>query len=142
MVPNANQVLQEYLSAHPELQAEWDKDHKLKNDPRITWIGKILRKTSLDELPQLWNVFVGEMSLVGPRPIVTEEINKYGPTFRDYLRVTPGITGLWQISGRNNTTYAERLEYDEFYVRNWSPWMDLYILSRTVRTVILCEGAY
>lgn len=142
MVPNAQRVLEDYLNEHPELRDEWDRDHKLKNDPRITWIGKLIRKTSLDELPQLWNVFVGEMSLVGPRPIVEEEITKYGPTFRDYLRVTPGITGLWQISGRNNTTYAERLEYDEFYVRNWSPWMDLYILLRTVRTVLLCEGAY
>lgn len=143
MVPNANQVLAGYLATHPELQDEWDRDHKLKNDPRVTWIGKIfLRKTSLDELPQLWNVFVGEMSLVGPRPIVDEEVAKYGSTFHDYLRVTPGITGLWQISGRNNTTYAERLAYDEFYVRSWSPWMDLYILIRTVRTVLFCEGAY
>jgi len=142
MIPNASKVLVDHLQMHPELQAEWDRDHKLKDDPRITWIGKIIRKTSLDELPQLWNVLVGEMSLVGPRPIVTEEIAKYGSTFREYLRVTPGITGLWQISGRNNTTYEERLSYDEFYVRHWSPWMDLYILSRTVRTVLFCEGAY
>ncbi|GAB5403857.1 MAG: sugar transferase [Aureliella sp.] len=142
MVPDARQVLADYLAKHPELRAEWDRDHKLKNDPRITWIGKLIRKTSLDELPQLWNVFVGEMSLVGPRPIVREEIEKYGETFRDYLRVTPGITGLWQISGRNNTTYAQRLAYDEFYVRSWTPWLDLYILMRTVRTVVLCEGAY
>lgn len=142
MVPNARQVLANYLAKHPELQDEWDSDHKLKDDPRITWIGKLIRKTSLDELPQLWNVLVGEMSLVGPRPIVTEEIKKYGETFRDYLRVTPGITGLWQISGRNNTTYAQRLDYDEFYVRSWSPWLDLYILMRTIRTVLFCEGAY
>ncbi|HBE71201.1 MAG TPA: undecaprenyl-phosphate galactose phosphotransferase WbaP [Planctomycetaceae bacterium] len=142
MVPDAQTVLAKHLAEHPELQAEWDKDHKLKNDPRITWIGRIIRKTSLDELPQLWNVFVGEMSLVGPRPIVKEEIQKYGETFRDYLRVTPGITGLWQISGRNNTTYAQRLAYDEFYVRSWSPWLDLYILMRTVKTVVFCEGAY
>lgn len=142
MVPNASHVLTEYLSAHPELLAEWNRDQKLKNDPRITWIGKLLRKTSLDELPQLWNVLVGEMSLVGPRPIVHEEIEKYGVTFRDYLRVTPGITGLWQISGRNNTTYPERLMYDEFYVRHWSPWLDIYILARTLKTVVMCEGAY
>lgn len=142
MVPDADSVLEKYLSEHPELQSEWERDHKLKNDPRITWIGKIIRKTSIDELPQLWNVFRGNMSLVGPRPIVTEEIKKYGATFREYLRVTPGITGLWQISGRNNTTYEERLAYDEFYVRQWSPWMDMYILFRTVRTVLFCEGAY
>lgn len=142
MVPDARQVLADFLAKHPELRAEWDRDHKLKDDPRITWIGKIIRKTSLDELPQLWNVLVGEMSLVGPRPIVREEIEKYGETFRDYLRVTPGITGLWQISGRNNTTYAERLAYDEFYVRSWTPWIDLYILMRTVKTVAFCEGAY
>ncbi len=142
MVPDARQVLADYLAQHPEMQAEWDRDHKLKNDPRITWIGRIIRKTSLDELPQLWNVFVGEMSLVGPRPIVREEVEKYGETFRDYLRVTPGITGLWQISGRNNTTYAQRLAYDEFYVRSWTPWLDLYILMRTVKTVAFCEGAY
>jgi Undecaprenyl-phosphate galactose phosphotransferase WbaP len=142
MVTNAREILADYLEAHPELREEWEKDHKLKNDPRITRIGKLIRKTSLDELPQLWNVFVGEMSLVGPRPIVDAEVEKYGPTFRQYLRVTPGISGLWQISGRNNTTYEERLAYDEFYVRHWSPWLDLYILMRTIRTVLFCEGAY
>ncbi|MFN3191787.1 MAG: undecaprenyl-phosphate galactose phosphotransferase WbaP [Aureliella sp.] len=142
MVTNAKDILANYLLEHPELQAEWEKDHKLKNDPRITSIGKLIRKTSLDELPQLWNVLVGEMSLVGPRPIVDAEIEKYGPTFKQYLRVTPGISGLWQISGRNNTTYEERLAYDEFYVRHWSPWLDLYILMRTIRTVVFCEGAY
>ncbi len=142
MVSNAKEILDQYLTQHPVMRAEWERDHKLKNDPRTTAIGRLLRKTSLDELPQLWNVFVGEMSLVGPRPIVKAEIEKYGLTFKDYLRVTPGITGLWQISGRNNTTYAERLAYDSFYVRHWSPWLDLYILLRTVKTVILCEGAY
>lgn len=142
MVTNAKDILADYLEAHPELMEEWERDHKLKEDPRITSIGRLIRKTSLDELPQLWNVFVGEMSLVGPRPIVDAEVEKYGSTFRQYLRVTPGISGLWQISGRNNTTYEERLAYDEFYVRHWSPWLDLYILMRTVRTVLFCEGAY
>lgn len=142
MVPNAQQVLHEYLLAHPELREEWERDHKLKSDPRITWIGKLLRKTSLDELPQLWNVFVGEMSLVGPRPIVKEEIGKYAETYEEYKRVLPGITGLWQISGRNNTTYEERLFFDRFYVANWSIWLDLFILVRTVKTVLFCEGAY
>ena len=142
MVSNADQVLADYLADHPEQRNEWDSDHKLKCDPRVTWIGRFMRKTSLDEVPQLWNVFTGDMSLVGPRPIVQAEIVKYGNTFRDYLRVTPGITGLWQISGRNNTTYRERLSYDEFYVRNWSPWLDFYILLRTIKTVLYCEGAY
>jgi Undecaprenyl-phosphate galactose phosphotransferase WbaP len=142
MVTHADDILEHYLQVHPELLEEWNRDHKLKDDPRITSIGRLLRKTSMDELPQLWNVLVGEMSLVGPRPIVDAEVDKYGETFREYLRVTPGITGLWQISGRNNTTYAERLAYDEFYVRHWSPWLDIYILLRTIKTVFLCEGAY
>lgn len=142
MVANADQVLEKYLAENPELQDEWDRDHKLKNDPRITWIGKILRKTSLDELPQLFNVFYGEMSIVGPRPIVTAEIEKYGEVWGLYKMVTPGITGLWQVNGRNNTTYQERLDYDSYYVRNWSVWFDLYIMICTVKVVCLREGAY
>lgn len=142
MIKDADRVLARYLAENPELQAEWDRDQKLKNDPRITRIGGFLRKTSLDELPQLWNVIRGEMSLVGPRPIVDSEIPKYNEVFHSYSRVRPGITGLWQISGRNNTTYAERVAFDEFYVRNWSPWYDLYILMSTVKTVLLREGAY
>lgn len=142
MVANADEALRQYLDENPRLRAEWERDHKLKDDPRITKIGQILRKTSLDELPQLWNVLIGEMSLVGPRPIVDDEIPKYGDVYDLYKRVRPGITGLWQISGRNNTTYAERLSYDRYYVRNWSPWLDLFILLRTVKTVLLREGAY
>jgi Undecaprenyl-phosphate galactose phosphotransferase WbaP len=142
MVCNADAVLQKYLEQNPEAQAEWEQDHKLKNDPRVTWIGCVLRKTSLDELPQLWNVLRGEMSLVGPRPIVDAEISKYGEVFQGYMRVLPGITGLWQVSGRNNTTYDERVSLDAYYVRNWSIWLDLHILFRTVRVVLLREGAY
>lgn len=143
MIPNANQVLEQYLDEHPELQEEWERDHKLKNDPRIIpGVGNIIRKFSLDELPQLWNVLVGDMSLVGPRPIVDAEISKYCDVFPLYLKVTPGITGLWQVSGRNNTTYDERVSFDAFYVRNWSPWLDLYILARTIKTVLLREGAF
>ena len=142
MVVDADKVLQAYLDTDPALQAEWDRDHKLKNDPRVTWIGHWLRKTSLDELPQLWNVMVGQMSLVGPRPIVDAEIEKYGETYRQYTKVVPGVTGLWQISGRNNTTYQKRVELDSFYVRNWSPWFDSYILVRTIKTVMFREGAY
>jgi Undecaprenyl-phosphate galactose phosphotransferase WbaP len=142
MVLNADQALADYLKANPELRREWEQDHKLKKDPRITRIGGLLRKSSLDELPQLWNVIRGEMSLVGPRPIVGDEIEKYKEAFDTYRKVCPGITGLWQISGRNNTTYEERVAFDEFYVKNWSPWFDLYILISTIRTVLLREGAY
>ena len=142
MVPDADKVLQKHLAANPELQAEWEQDHKLKNDPRVTWIGQILRKTSVDELPQLWNVLRGEMSLVGPRPIVDAEVTKYDEAYRMYKKVVPGITGLWQVSGRNNTTYDQRVHLDTFYVRNWSPWFDLYVLLRTVKVVLLREGAY
>lgn len=143
MIPNANEALANYLSEHPELRKEWERDHKLKDDPRIIpGIGHIIRKFSLDELPQIWNVLRGDMSLVGPRPIVDSEIEKYCDVFPLYLKVTPGITGLWQVSGRNNTTYQERITLDAFYVRNWSPWLDLYILARTIKTVLLREGAY
>ena len=142
MVANADEVLQHYLAKDPELRQEWNNDHKLKNDPRVTTIGRWLRKTSLDELPQLWNVLVGEMTLVGPRPIVKAEISKYGKCFALYTKVLPGLTGLWQISGRNNTTYDERVRLDNYYVRNWSFWLDLYILARTIKVVFRLEGAY
>jgi len=142
MVDNADAVLGSYLDSEPELRAQWQSDHKLKHDPRVTRIGKLLRKTSLDELPQIWNVLRGEMSLVGPRPIVCEEIPRYGKRFEMYCKVRPGLTGMWQISGRNNTTYEERIKFDEYYVRNWSVWLDLHILGRTVKTVLFAEGAY
>lgn len=142
MMANADEVLQHCLESNPHLREEWEKDHKLKDDPRVTWIGRWLRKSSLDELPQIWNVVRGEMSLVGPRPIVDAEIEKYGDTFRRYAKVVPGITGLWQVSGRNNTTYDERIDLDAYYVRNWSPWLDVYILVQTIKVVLLREGAY
>jgi Undecaprenyl-phosphate galactose phosphotransferase WbaP len=142
MLEHSDQVLEAYLEAHPELREEWEKDHKLRYDPRVTRIGRFIRLTSLDELPQLWNVFRGDMSLVGPRPIVDAEISKYGPYYGLYTMVQPGITGLWQVSGRNNTTYEARVQLDAYYVRNWSPWMDLYLLIRTMRTVVFAEGAY
>ena len=142
MVQNADSLLADYLRRHPELNAEWLRDHKLRRDPRITRAGRLLRKFSLDELPQLWNILIGEMSLVGPRPITTEEIDRYGPRFHLYIRAVPGLTGLWQVSGRNDTSYQERVAYDEFYVRNWSLWMDLHILTLTVKTVLSADGAY
>jgi Undecaprenyl-phosphate galactose phosphotransferase WbaP len=142
MVVNGEDILRDHFAANEDARLEWELDHKLKNDPRVTRIGKFLRKTSLDELPQLWNVFKGEMSLVGPRPIVDAEIIKYGKCYNIYKAVHPGITGLWQVSGRNNTTYEERLHFDRFYVRNWSPWLDMHILARTVATLACGHGAY
>lgn len=142
MVTNADALLQQHLDSDPALREEWEREHKLRKDPRVTTIGRFLRKVSLDELPQLWNVICGDMSLVGPRPIVMSEIEKYGHIFRQYRRVTPGITGLWQVSGRNNTTYERRIQIDDYYVRNWSLALDFYILLRTMKTVCFSEGAY
>lgn len=142
MVQNADQVLDQYFEANPELQRQWQEDRKLRYDPRITRVGHFLRRTSLDELPQLWNVLRGEMSLVGPRPIVGEEIPRYADTYKLYTRVLPGLTGLWQVSGRNNISYPERVNLDAYYVRNWSVWLDVYILIRTIWVVITADGAY
>ena len=142
MVVNADEVLVKYLEENPKLLAEWNADHKLKNDPRITRIGKFLRKSSLDELPQLWNVLRGEMSLIGPRPIVAEEIEKYGDRFKYYAQVPPGISGLWQVSGRNDIGYEQRVSLDEYYVRNRSIWMNIHIIIRTAVVVIQRHGAY
>jgi len=142
MVTNADEVLHTYLKDNPSLEKEWLENHKLKNDPRLTKVGKFLRKTSLDELPQLYNVFAGSMSLVGPRPIVPAEIQKYGHVYKEYCLVKPGITGLWQISGRNDTSYDDRVRLDHYYVCNWSVWLDLWILLRTIPVVLKGSGAY
>lgn len=142
MVQNADQVLQDYLDKSPELKVEWLATHKLKQDPRVTRLGALLRTWSLDELPQLWNVIIGDMSLVGPRPIVDAEVEKYGKCFELYIQVRPGLTGLWQVSGRNNTTYERRVELDEYYVRNRSLKLDLQILLKTVLVVLKKDGAY
>lgn len=142
MVQNADQILQTYLENSPELKNEWLATHKLKQDPRVTRIGAILRKLSLDELPQLWNIIIGDMSLVGPRPIVDAEVEKYGKCFDLYIKVRPGLTGLWQVSGRNDTTYERRVELDEYYVLNRSLKLDLQILWKTVFVVLKKDGAY
>jgi Undecaprenyl-phosphate galactose phosphotransferase WbaP len=142
MVENAGDVLENCLRTDPALSSEWDRNHKLKRDPRVTLVGRFLRRTSLDELPQLWNVLRGDMSIVGPRPIVPAEIPRYGRAYELYQKVLPGLTGLWQVSGRNNLSYAERVECDIYYIRNWSPWLDLYILARTVVAVLMARGAY
>ncbi len=141
MYEDADRLLREHLERSPEARAEWARSHKLRHDPRVTPAGRLLRRLSLDELPQLWNVLRGDMSLVGPRPIVAEEVAAYGPLFSLYTRVRPGLTGLWQVSGRNRIPFRERVELDAFYVRNWSVWLDLYILMRTIRAVIGAEGA-
>lgn len=142
MQTNAAELLKELLARDPEARAEWERDFKLKNDPRITPIGHFLRKTSLDELPQLWNVLRGDMSLVGPRPVVDAELERYGAQVDHYLKAKPGITGLWQISGRNDITYDTRVYLDSWYVKNWSFFNDVVILVRTVKVIIKRDGAY
>lgn len=142
MVPNAEQVLNKLLAADPAARTEWERDFKLKNDPRVTPVGRFLRTTSLDELPQLFNVFAGDMSLVGPRPIVKDEVRRYGAAFHDYARCRPGITGVWQISGRNDVGYRERVQLDQNYARQWSFFGDLAVLLRTPFAVLRRSGAY
>lgn len=142
MVPNAGSVLYEYLENNEKAKLEWQENYKLQNDPRITKIGGILRKTSLDELPQLWNVIKGDMSLVGPRPIIRDEIQKYGDYIEEFYLVRPGITGVWQVSGRSDTSYDERVQMDCWYIHNWSIWLDIACLLKTVEVVIRKKGAY
>jgi undecaprenyl-phosphate galactose phosphotransferase len=142
MVVNAQEKLEELLDSDPAIKAEWEANFKLAEDPRITKIGNILRKTSLDELPQLWNVLKGDMSLVGPHPVVAEEQKLYGAHWDNYLSTKPGITGLWQVNGRSDTTYQERVEMDTHYVQNWSLVQDFVILLRTVMVVVSRTGAY
>lgn len=143
MVVNSKSMLEEYLKNNPEAKEEWERDFKLKDDPRVTPIGKVLRRTSLDELPQIFNVLRGEMSLVGPRPVIQEELDKYyGDVSKLYCQVKPGITGLWQVSGRSDTTYAERVAMDEEYIKNRTFLGDIIILWKTVAVVLLKKGAY
>jgi len=142
MVPDAEQLLTRLLMTQPELRAQWQAEHKLMDDPRVTRFGKFLRKTSFDELPQLWNVLKGDMSLVGPRPIVQEEVLHYGNTIRYYLAVRPGITGLWQVSGRNDTAYEDRVILDRAYVLSACFAIDLGILLGTISLVLRRSGAY
>ncbi|MGH1480279.1 MAG: undecaprenyl-phosphate galactose phosphotransferase WbaP [Geminicoccales bacterium] len=142
MVPDADRVLDDHLDAHPEFKEEWETHHKLRHDPRITRMGKWLRRTSLDELPQLINVIKGEMSLVGPRPVVADELDRYGDNLVYYVESKPGLTGLWQVSGRSDVTYRQRVHLDSWYVRNWSLWCDLVILIKTPKAVLKGFGAY
>lgn len=142
MCVNSAEVLEDHLARHPEARKEWNKNHKLRHDPRITKVGAFLRRYSLDELPQLWNVLAGHMSLVGPRPIVAAEVEKYADSFEAYCRVKPGLTGLWQVSGRSELTYDERVTLDCDYVNRWSLSRDFKILLKTFRAVLKQDGAY
>ena len=143
MVSNSDEVLRNLLETDPDARAQWERDFKLKDDPRITRIGRFIRKTSLDELPQLWNVLRGEMSIVGPRPVVQAEFEQYYDRAREhYLSVPPGLTGLWQVSGRNDLDYAQRVELDRQYVDNSNVFYDFVIVMRTVKVMVVRRGAY
>lgn len=141
MVRNGDAVLAAHLAANPEADREWRETQKLAKDPRVTPLGRIIRKLSIDELPQLWNVLVGDMSIVGPRPITRAELDRYGKDRRYYLLVRPGITGLWQVSGRSNTSYERRIQLDRSYLENWSYAQDVSILLKTLPAVLRSEGA-
>ena len=136
----SDEQLEQILSESPKLAQEWSRQFKLDNDPRITPLGRFLRKTSLDELPQLWNVLCGDMAIVGPRPIVEEEIEKHGSAYDEIISVKPGITGLWQVSGRNELSYEERVRINLYYIRNWSIWLDYYILLKTPHEIFSAHG--
>jgi hypothetical protein len=142
MVMDADKRLKELLENNPDMKREWDEHQKLEHDPRITSIGKFLRKTSLDELPQLFNILLGEMSFVGPRPVTEPEREKYGDTFKYIFSVTPGLSGMWQISGRSSTGYDDRIFLDTFYIQNWSIWLDIWIILQTFIVVVTGKGAY
>jgi len=142
MVTNSQEILERILAEDPVRRGEWEKDRKFKDDPRITKIGKILRNTSLDELPQLWNILKGDMSFVGPRPVTDSELDKYGKQSDFILSVKPGLSGMWQISGRSDTGYEERINLDTYYIQNWSIWLDLWIITKTIWVVLRRKGAY
>jgi undecaprenyl-phosphate galactose phosphotransferase len=141
MVTNSDRVLDDLLAADPAAAAEWAATQKLRDDPRVTALGRFLRRSSLDELPQLFNVLRGEMSLVGPRPIVQAEVARYGDEIEYYYETKPGLTGLWQVSGRSDTSYERRVRLDVWYVRNWTLWHDIAILLKTIPAVFLQRGA-
>jgi exopolysaccharide production protein ExoY len=136
MVVDANERLAAYLESNPEAAVAWRETQKLKNDPRVTWLGHVLRKTSLDELPQLFNVLRGEMSCIGPRPVLLDELKRYGDHGDEYARAKPGLTGMWQVNGRSKTSYTHRVNCDRYYVRRWSLMLDMRILFRTIPAVL------
>lgn len=142
MSVNGDMLLKAHLQANPAARIEWEATRKLKDDPRVTPVGVVLRKLSLDELPQLYNILVGDMSIVGPRPVVKDELKNYGTSASYYLRSRPGLTGLWQVSGRNDVSYERRVAFDRHYVENWSLMRDMVIIVRTVPAVCLSRGSY
>lgn len=142
MMQNGDAVLAAHIAANPEARAEWQATRKLQKDPRVTNVGAVLRKLSLDELPQLVNVLRGEMSLVGPRPVVEDEIHRYGPAAIYYFKSRPGLTGIWQISGRNDVSYDARIAFDRHYVENWSFQKDILIILKTIPAVCASRGSY
>jgi Undecaprenyl-phosphate galactose phosphotransferase WbaP len=142
MVVDAEQKLKKIFETDPELKTEWENNQKLQKDPRITGFGKFLRRASIDEFPQLINILKGEMSLVGPRPIVDEEVSKYGEDYDRIFSIRPGLTGLWQVSGRSHTDYHDRISYDTYYLQNWSVWLDLWVIYKTIGVVLNGKGAY
>jgi len=141
MVMDASEQLRHLLETDPEARREWESTQKLQNDPRITPLGRFLRKSSLDELPQLLNILRGEMSVVGPRPIVKSEIEKYGPFYPAYAAVRPGLTGLWQVNGRSDTEYEQRVQFDRSYTENWSMRSDIAIVAKTIPVLLFSRGA-
>lgn len=142
MYVNSQEMLEKILATNPVMKKEWEENRKFVNDPRVTPFGTFLRKTSLDELPQLFNILAGSMSFVGPRPVTKEELEKYGDSADFILSVTPGLSGMWQISGRSDTGYEERINLDTYYIQNWSTWFDMWIIVKTVWVVINGKGAY
>ncbi|NJS37910.1 MAG: sugar transferase [Rhodobacteraceae bacterium] len=142
MVTNSAALLRDHLAQNPQAALEWQENRKLKNDPRITQLGKVLRKYSVDELPQLFNILCGEMSFVGPRPIDESECNRFGKSLRHYLRCRPGLTGMWQVSGRSDTTYARRVALDRYYAAHWSLAKDILLILKTVPVAVTGRGSY
>ena len=142
MVPDADLRLREYLSRNPEAECEWQDARKLRSDPRVTRLGHVLRKYSVDELPQLFNIIIGEMSFVGPRPITEAECVLYGKSLRHYLACRPGLTGIWQVSGRNDVSYRRRVALDRLYSTRWTPILDIILLIKTVPVALSGRGSY
>jgi exopolysaccharide production protein ExoY len=142
MAPDADRILQDHLRKNPKAYEEWQATRKLQDDPRVTVVGSVLRKLSLDELPQLLNIIRGDMSVVGPRPVVEDELELYESSAVYYLKSSPGLTGLWQVSGRNDVSYAARIAFDTHYVTNWSLIRDVVIVAKTIPAVCLSRGSY
>ncbi len=141
MAENGDRILVDYFKRNPEARLEWEATRKLKNDPRVTAVGDVLRRLSLDELPQLFNVLIGDMSLVGPRPVVEDELIRYGDAMNCYINLRPGLTGLWQVNGRSDVSYETRIAFDRRYAETWSFFQDMFIIFKTVPAVLSLSGS-